>query len=218
MASDIVQRLRKGITDGSHLRWTVTPDHLEAADEIELLRIALLSQEREALGYLKAVGSLQAEIESNALRIAELEADVTRYQGLLDAAIDDYNNARNTALEEAAKLIDEKIIKDTSAGKTLSERQDGNRDGLHYAAAIRALKASDDLKEVDGEAERERRLVEARLAITDRMIDACIEANTHSKLWCDDPREWVREGLAAALASNRKSSAALKELGKGDRR
>jgi hypothetical protein len=49
--------------------------------------------------------------------------------------------ARWDALEAAAKLIDEKIIKGTSAGKILSERQDGNRDGLHYAAAIRALKS-----------------------------------------------------------------------------
>lgn len=57
------------------------------------------------------------------------------------ALITSLAEARAEALEEAAKLIDEKIIKDTSAGKTLSERQDGNRDGLHYAVAIRALKS-----------------------------------------------------------------------------
>ena len=47
--------------------------------------------------------------------------------------------AREAALEEAAQLIDANIIKDTSAGKTLAPRQDGNRDGQHYAVAIRAL-------------------------------------------------------------------------------
>ena len=36
--SDIVDRLRAGTTDGSHLRWTVTTIHLEAADDIERLR------------------------------------------------------------------------------------------------------------------------------------------------------------------------------------
>ena len=49
---------------------------------------------------------------------------------------------RNAALEEAARLIEANIIKDTSAGKVLSTRQDGNRDGLAYAAAIRALKSA----------------------------------------------------------------------------
>lgn len=46
------------------------------------------------------------------------------------------------ALEMAARLIEENIIMDTSAGKVLAPRQDGNRDGLHYAAAIRALAAT----------------------------------------------------------------------------
>jgi hypothetical protein len=45
------------------------------------------------------------------------------------------------AFEIAAKLIEENIIQDTSAGKVLRPRQDGNRDGLHYAAAIRSLSA-----------------------------------------------------------------------------
>ncbi|NGO63911.1 hypothetical protein G6N76_09505 [Rhizobium daejeonense] len=48
--------------------------------------------------------------------------------------------ARNAALEEAAEIIDANCIMDTSGGKTLSPRQDGNRDGLYYAAAIRSLK------------------------------------------------------------------------------
>ncbi len=42
-------------------------------------------------------------------------------------------------VEACARLIDENIIKDTSAGKVLAPRQDGNRDGLHYATALRAL-------------------------------------------------------------------------------
>lgn len=42
-------------------------------------------------------------------------------------------------IEACARLIEENIIMDTSAGKVLAPRQDGNRDGLHYAAAIRAL-------------------------------------------------------------------------------
>jgi hypothetical protein len=42
-------------------------------------------------------------------------------------------------IEACARLIKENIIMDTSAGKVLAPRQDGNRDGLHYATAILAL-------------------------------------------------------------------------------
>lgn len=45
--------------------------------------------------------------------------------------------ARRKAFEEAAELIEANIVKDSSAGKFLAPRQEGNRDGLHYAAAIR---------------------------------------------------------------------------------
>lgn len=45
---DIVKRLREGRTDGTGLRWMVTDEHREAADEIERLRKALSS----AAGYL----------------------------------------------------------------------------------------------------------------------------------------------------------------------
>lgn len=45
----------------------------------------------------------------------------------------------HATIEACARLIEENVIKDTSAGKVLAPRQDGNRDGLHYAAAIRAL-------------------------------------------------------------------------------
>lgn len=44
-----------------------------------------------------------------------------------------------STIEACARLIDENIIKDTSAGKVLAPRQDGKRDGLHYASAIREL-------------------------------------------------------------------------------
>ena len=38
MSVDLVVRLREGRSEGSHLRWVVTPIHLEAAAEIERLR------------------------------------------------------------------------------------------------------------------------------------------------------------------------------------
>lgn len=41
--------------------------------------------------------------------------------------------------EEAARLIDEHQVQHTSAGPRLVSRSEGNRDGLAYAAAIRAL-------------------------------------------------------------------------------
>ena len=49
----------------------------------------------------------------------------------------------NCSIEACAALIEKNIIMDTSAGKVLAPRQDGNRDGLHYAAAIRALASSE---------------------------------------------------------------------------
>lgn len=48
-----------------------------------------------------------AHIEAQALRIAELEAEVIGCQGRLDAAIEGLQDARKNAIEEAAKLIDE---------------------------------------------------------------------------------------------------------------
>ena len=43
-------------------------------------------------------------------------------------------------IERCAELIEQFIIRDTSQGKELAPRQDGNRDGLYYATAIRSLK------------------------------------------------------------------------------
>lgn len=45
--------------------------------------------------------------------------------------------ARREALEEAAVLVESHIVMNTHAGKELRPRQDGNQDGLFYAAAIR---------------------------------------------------------------------------------
>jgi hypothetical protein len=42
-------------------------------------------------------------------------------------------------VDTCVRLIEDNIIKDTSEGEVLALRQDGNRDGLHYAVAIRAL-------------------------------------------------------------------------------
>ena len=39
--TDLVKRLREGRTDGTSLRWAVTPIHTEAADEIERLRAVM---------------------------------------------------------------------------------------------------------------------------------------------------------------------------------
>lgn len=52
----------------------------------------------------------------------------------------------NFAINAGAALIENNIIMDTSVGKVLSPRQDGNRDGLHYATAIRGLAAAEGQK------------------------------------------------------------------------
>ena len=52
---------------------------------------------------------------------------------------DEIAKATAYGLELAASLIDGNAIQDTSAGKVLVPRQEGNREGLHYATAIRAL-------------------------------------------------------------------------------
>lgn len=42
-------------------------------------------------------------------------------------------------IDACASLIERNVIMDTHQGKALKPREDGNREGLHYAAAIRAL-------------------------------------------------------------------------------
>jgi hypothetical protein len=43
----LVERLREGRTNGTALRWTVTPIHLEAAQAIAELRAQLAAKEAE---------------------------------------------------------------------------------------------------------------------------------------------------------------------------
>lgn len=81
------------------------------------------SQLRYGTWYLKA-------------RVDELEAEVTTYQGLLDAAIDDYNDARNSSLEEAASMA-EKMPK----LRQISTEHVKSTGPADFAAAIRALKS-----------------------------------------------------------------------------
>lgn len=78
---------------------------------------------------------LRAEI-SDAIAVA---LDNQRRLDMRPADTDAAQCARRKAFEEAAKLIEANIVKDSSAGKFLAPRQEGNRDGLHYAAAIRHL-------------------------------------------------------------------------------
>jgi len=50
-----------------------------------------------------------------------------------------FNDGYETALEHAAELVEANAIQDTSDGKQLMPRQEGNREGLHYADVIREL-------------------------------------------------------------------------------
>lgn len=67
--------------------------------------------------------------------IRETQADLEIAKDNLSKTVD-----VDAIIERCAVLIDDNIIQDTSGGKVLAPRQDGNRDGLHYASAIRALK------------------------------------------------------------------------------
>jgi hypothetical protein len=71
-----------------------------------------------------------------ALRTNEAEDHRPRYS--TNRMRREISAAREYGMELAAALIVANVIQDTSAGKTLVPRQDGNQDGLHYAAAIRA--------------------------------------------------------------------------------
>jgi hypothetical protein len=72
--SDIVDRLRKGTTDGSHLRWTVTDIHIEAADTIETLRAQLAQARNAALGPFK-----KGELVFYKSEFGDLKAQVNGY-------------------------------------------------------------------------------------------------------------------------------------------
>lgn len=55
-------------------------------------------------------------------------------------AMEREKQARDQALEEAAALIENNILVDTSDGQALRPRGEGNRFAVAYASAIRALK------------------------------------------------------------------------------
>lgn len=113
----------------------------EAADEIERLTRELSDLQARAAkwdekdGIDGAACSMIRETldEFGAPRAAFIDDHVAN--GLL--------HARRQAFTEAAALIEGNIIKDTNAGKALAPRQKGNREGLHYAHALRAKAESD---------------------------------------------------------------------------
>lgn len=131
--TDIVDELRDLATTLERFRSVDEVDEaLEAAaSEIECLRLSLSeTEDNTLLSYLAdirqksgvGVKPMLSEL-SDAIATAISEARAT---------------GRREGMEESAKIIDANCIMDTSSGKTLSPRQEGNRDGLHYAAAIRA--------------------------------------------------------------------------------
>jgi multidrug resistance efflux pump len=100
--TDIVERLREGKTDGTHLRWMVTNIHLEAAAEVERLRgensylseevISALKAEVERLATCLATSeSLKAgyigTVEKQKAEIERLRADMRRIEALADQGI-----------------------------------------------------------------------------------------------------------------------------------
>ncbi len=91
-----------------------------------------------------------AQRQEAADHIEALEAEVVRYQQLLDAAIDDYNDARNAALEEAARLLDaeddrlKKIWEDFVASGHKGPASSNHGIPAKYAEMIRSLKGDAD--------------------------------------------------------------------------
>lgn len=79
MASEIVDRLREGKTPGSHLRWQVTPLHIEAADHIEALerKVAELEAEREP-----ATDELRAQVAGE---INKIDGHIKRLERRIDS-------------------------------------------------------------------------------------------------------------------------------------
>ncbi len=77
--------------------------------------------------------------------VARCVADELRYvRAAFDAFYGEqaplgFNAGRRAGLEAAAELVDRNQIADTSSGQTVEPRLEGNRAGLAYAKAIRAL-------------------------------------------------------------------------------
>lgn len=65
----------------------------------------------------------------------------SRWEAMLAAAPTppQQDDLRKAVIEECAKLIEDHIVMNTHEGKELRPRQNGNQDGLAYAAALRAL-------------------------------------------------------------------------------
>lgn len=103
------------------------------------------------------VGFIKAEKRDQLIREALQSPPVSAYPDFIaavSAALDDLDRFRSersyivgcndgfeAAIDQAARLIEENSIMDTSSGKELSPRIDGNREGLHFAISIRALVA-----------------------------------------------------------------------------
>ena len=99
----------------------------------------------------------EAEKRDQLIREALQSEPISKYPDFIaavGAALDDLDRFRSersfivgcnegfeAAIDQAARLIEEYSIMDTSGGKELSHRIDGNREGLHYAISIRALVA-----------------------------------------------------------------------------
>lgn len=126
--------------------------------EIEALRTELKRQNEVAMsGVLKWAEDLTFEEKANLhaadAKTAWAECEALRKE-LEQAKADNAhlraerlyivgcNDGWDSAIEQAAELIEDTIIQDTRDGKVLKPRQDGNQDGLFYAVSIRSALAA----------------------------------------------------------------------------
>jgi hypothetical protein len=166
--SDIIERLKKAAEDFEAMRTYSANDinsdcephysdqidmaeasqaAIDAAAEIERLRAALSAPPQTPLqDDSKPASNYNLGADIIAPPETPLQGDnQPRYT--TKRLHDEIAKARAYGLELAAELIDSNVIMDTSAGKVLAPRQDGNRDGLHYAVAIRSLATSTEGRE-----------------------------------------------------------------------
>lgn len=135
-ALELVKRIR-ALDFGEH-----TYSDAQAADEINSFAAAAVEREREraVLDYDAVLGERDKFIVSQGLFmdfVAQLPKDAPRRSMFVEA--------RNAALEEAARLVDEtqeavRNTTDDDGGRYLNPRRYGNLIGLAYSAGIRALK------------------------------------------------------------------------------
>ena len=120
--------------------------------------LAQADYERRILSALVPSNPAESRCEELVKALKDRDEEIARYQGLLDAAIDDYNNARNTALGEAAKVAYDYECSLADYGDSVDAKhfyEGGVGDAsIGISKAIRSLiqerKASDDLKEAEG--------------------------------------------------------------------